>query len=368
MKNLTILILVVAWTPAQAAVFHVGPGMPYEKPSEVALIAEDGDTIEIEASTYMGDVAVWTQNDLVIRGIGGRPHLRAAGKSAENKAIWVIKGNNTTVENIEFSGGRVADENGAGIRLEGTHLTVRSCYFHDNENGILTGEDAESEVLVEYSEFSNNGFGDGYSHNMYIGRIARFTLRFSYSHHAKVGHQVKSRAEVNHILFNRLMDGVSGNSSYIIDLPDPGAAFIVGNEIQQGPAAENWAMLNVSQRLNLVNNTLVNDRGAGIFVRLTDESGSSILQNNIFAGRGNLGASGVSLVSNLAAESVGLASRTSFDFGLTAQSKAIDRGTAVSVMDAEVLPASEYVHPAAGKLRQLDGMIDIGAHEYQAAE
>ncbi|MBK8642006.1 MAG: hypothetical protein IPN15_07315 [Saprospiraceae bacterium] len=46
-------------------------------------------------------------------------------------------GRSTIVENIEFSECGVPDKNGAGIRLEATHLVVRSCYFHDNEDGIL---------------------------------------------------------------------------------------------------------------------------------------------------------------------------------------------------------------------------------------
>ncbi len=90
---------------------RVGPNRLYRKPSEVAQIAKDGDTIEIDAADYFGDVAVWPQNNLTLKCIGGRPHLRAAGQSAEDKAIWVIKGENTTVENMEFSGAKVGDKN-----------------------------------------------------------------------------------------------------------------------------------------------------------------------------------------------------------------------------------------------------------------
>ena len=97
-----------------------------------------GDTIEIDADVYEGDVAIWYQDNLTIRGVGGgRAHLKANGNNAEGKGIWVIKGNNTVVENIEFSESTVPDENGAGIRQEGAGLTVRNCSFHDNENGIL---------------------------------------------------------------------------------------------------------------------------------------------------------------------------------------------------------------------------------------
>ena len=122
-----------------AEVLLVGPDRLYKRPSEAASSAKDGDTIEIDAGVYSGDVAIWRQHNLIIRGVGGRANIKANGRAAEEKGIWVIKGDKTTVENIEFSGARVPDRNGAGIRQEGSGLTIRNCYFHHNENGILGG-------------------------------------------------------------------------------------------------------------------------------------------------------------------------------------------------------------------------------------
>jgi len=48
----------------------------------------------------------------------------------------VISGNNTTVENIEFTGAIVPNHNGAAIRQKGANLTVQKCYMHGNEEGI----------------------------------------------------------------------------------------------------------------------------------------------------------------------------------------------------------------------------------------
>jgi hypothetical protein len=179
---------------AQPAVLSVGAKRELKRPSAAAQIARDGDVIEIDAGIYDGDAVVWRQHRLTIRGVGGRAHLRADGAQAEDKAIWVVRGNDTTIEGIEFSGAKVPDGNGAGIRLEGAGLTVRDCYFHDNENGILTSANPASDIVVEHSEFAHNGFGDGYTHNLYIGNVRSFTLRFSYVHQALVGHNVKSRA------------------------------------------------------------------------------------------------------------------------------------------------------------------------------
>ena len=62
---------------------------------------------------------------------------------------------NIVIDNIELSGCRVLDKNGAGIRQEGSNLTIRNCYFHDNENGILSGKNPASEILIEKAEFAN---------------------------------------------------------------------------------------------------------------------------------------------------------------------------------------------------------------------
>jgi hypothetical protein len=363
--GMALQIVLLVGLPAHGAVYYVGPEMQYEKPSEVAGVAEDGDTIQIEVADYVGDVAVWEQNNLTFRGVGGRPHLIADGQSAESKAIWVIKGDNNTVENIEFSGAKVEDQNGAGIRLEGTNLTIRMCYFHHNENGILTGANPDSEILIEHSEFARNGAGDGYSHNMYIGVIARFTLRFSYVHGAKAGHQVKSRARANYILHNRLMDGREGTSSYLVDLPNPGKAFVIGNEMQQGPMAENWAMIRSIQELVLVNNTLVNDRSNGVFVALPENAESSFLQNNLLVGPGDLEAGEAYQRKNLRLANPVFASRVWYDYRLRESSPAIDQG---SPSDASIVPVEylqfEYQHAADRSDRTIVGVPDVGAHEF----
>ena len=45
--------------------------------------------------------------------------------------------------------------NGAGIRFERGRLTLRRCRFTDDENGVLTGNFADSELTIADSEFSH---------------------------------------------------------------------------------------------------------------------------------------------------------------------------------------------------------------------
>ena len=348
---------------------RVGSGKTYTKPSAAIAAASDGDVIEIDAGTYTGDVATLYRNNLTLRGVGGYAHLAANGANAGGKGTWVVKGNNTTVENIEFSGATVPDENGAGIRQEGNNLTVCHGYFHDNENGILGGS---GDILIEYSEFAYNGFGDGQSHNMYISDTNRFTLRYSYSHHAKIGHNVKSRAVENYILYNRIMDEVDGTSSYAIDLPDAGLSYIIGNLIQQGSGTDNSTIisygaeqgLNPKKELYVINNTIVNDLGSGTAIYVRSGTTAQIV-NNIFSGNGKVLSGPGILTTNLVSNNPGLVNIVGFDYRPTAASAGRDAGSDPGIVNGfSLLPVNQYRHKAGTEARPTAGSIDIGAYEY----
>src|SRR5579859_5626434 len=127
---------------------QVGPQRAIKLPSQAAMIARTGDVIEIDAEAYVADVAVWAADNLTIRGVGGRAKLLAAGQSAENKATWVIKGRNAVIENIEFAEAVSTNGNGAGIRAESVNLTIRNCYFHDNQEGILSALNTTTSRII----------------------------------------------------------------------------------------------------------------------------------------------------------------------------------------------------------------------------
>jgi len=375
------LLLFAIIVPARSTTWQVGPGRQYPSPSSVATLVGNGDTVAIDAGVYEADVARWSADNLVLRGVGGYAHLKANGTVYGGKAIWVISGNNTTVDSIEFSLAACPDRNGAGIRQEGAGLTVRGCRFHHNQNGILAGDNPASDIIIEHSEFDMNGFNDGYSHNLYINHVNSLTFRFNYSHHAMIGHELKSRAHRNYILYNRIGNEADGTASREIDLPNGGLAVIIGNEIMQGPRGENSNIIGyglegltnpTEHSLYLVNNTIVNEKGAGSFVSI--QSGTALYRayNNIMAGPGTplLGDAAVidtssNLVSSVAG--AGFVAASSYDYHLLSGSPAVDGGTEPGQDGAYALaPDAEYLHPLQRGERASAGRLDIGAHEYRS--
>jgi hypothetical protein len=369
-------IAIAGAPPASGATLTVGATKTYPVPSAAAAAAQDGDTIEIDAGTYANDGATWHANNLTIRGVGsGYAHLASSGSTGTvmGKAIWVIQGSNTTIENIEFSGAKVTDNNGAGIRQEGLGLTLRNCWFHDNQEGILTGDGGD--ILIEGSTFGNNGAGDGYSHNMYIGHVQSFTLRASWTHDAVVGHTVKSRAFKNVIEYNRITSEQGGSTSYELDFPNGGETYVIGNVIEQGVNTQNPTILtfaeegatNPTQALYVVNNTFVNDLASGTFVR-NQSAGQALIQNNIFVGPGTIQSGPAMSTSNLMPPADPLlVSRAGFDYHLaSAASPAIGAGTDPGTIGAmKLAPDSEYVQPASSEPRPR-GFADQGAFQYPA--
>ena len=390
----SLLAILALTTPARAATLKVGPGQTYATPCAAIAAASAGDLIEADASgTYTGDTCSWTTDNLTVRGVNGLAKIDDTGVAvADTKGIFVIYATTATIESFELSGAAISSaegNNGAGIRHEGINLVVRGCYIHDNQDGILgspvdmsgTVQNGEGAVLIENSEFSHNGAGDGESHNMYLGKYATFTLQFSYSHDANVGHLVKSRAYTSLIQYNRITDETGGMASYEIDLPVGGTAYVLGNIIEQSATTQNDNIISYGEEpqnvidpdthLFVVNNTFLNDDGRGTFVHLDPGiTTAALVENNIFAGGGtDCDETSATLTTNFDDPAMGdpmFVDQATYDVALMSGSPCIDKGTLPGPNGAQsLIPGYEYVQPESGEPRQIEGSaIDIGAYEY----
>lgn len=358
------LSTLTALTSRAQNIIRIGPRNAIKSIASAAAAARDGDVFEVEAGDYLGDIAVWTKDNITVRAVGGRVRLIASGMAAEGKAIWVVRGSNMKVEGFDFSGARVADKNGAGIRLEKGSLSVKDCAFMDCQNGILTSSNPTVELSIANSEFGYNGHGDGQSHNLYAGEIAKLTVAGSYFHHAKVGHLLKTRAAVNHIFYNRLTDESAGSASYELEFASGGVALVVGNIIQQGSQTQNPHLISYAaegykwptNELYLINNTLIDNRPhSGVFLRVKPGTATVKAVNNLLVGKASLDSAGPGDYRNnfnVDWDEFELAARE--DYRLKHQSKMLGKIIDAGTINGEALmPDSEYVHPR--KVARLKG-------------
>lgn len=405
----------------------VGPSRTYKKPSDAAKVVQSNDCVYIDAGDYPNDPALWpaSASNVTIRGVGGTVRLTVTNGSVNgagfptaswSKGIWVVDGANTTIENVEFScatsrtnntncsGVLVGDGNDAGIRLEAPGLTIRNCVFHDNDNGILGGPNVSGlsgDTLIEHSEFFRNGLGDGSTHNVYLNAHHNsVTFRYNYTHGAITGHNFKSRAATNYILYNRIMDETNAvttctdgpnncSASVEIELPCGGLSYVIGNVIEKGSHADSADLVKyaaeqnltgsgncpiaTTQELYVINNTMVNDyAGTTFFVRGFQTAPLLWAKNNIFWGQGtkiSWPGGGTATQANNVIANPQLLSQTTYDYHLTAASTAvIDQGAdpGADAHGYNLAPTEQYVYDRQSQPRPSNGALDVGAFEYVA--
>ena len=381
--SLAVLAFCAASSPG--AIRIVSTGATYSTVQSAVTAAANGDVIEIDSDYTGSAVFASISKDLTIRGAGAtRPVLDADFTCPNNQGLLILSGSsNVTVENLELRNCQGASNgNGCGIRIVGRNVTIRNCYIHDNEDGIMGNPSSStgSSVLVEYCEFAHNGFGNvGYTHNIYVGPYETFTMRCSWSHNTYTGHEVKTRALNNYIVYNRIgnedMNPEGTNASYEIDVPQAGLTYIMGNQVHQGLYTANSGIITYAEEgtinpdlhLYVVNNTIVNQRGSGAFIRNASAT-SAWVQNNVFQGTGTTISGPAISLNNWATNNAYLANVVAYDFRLTAASiGAIDAGgvpAPAPLPEFSLIPTCQYVHPCSYETRPASGLLDIGAYEY----
>lgn len=257
--------------------------------------AADGDTVVIQPGKY-AQSGVLRSNGVTI--IGRNVHL--SGQAVEGKAALVIRGNDVTIEGLEVSDIIVPDGNGAAIRQEGTNLTLRDVYFHNNQMGILTQRDTGI-LTIEDSVLESNGYpGGAFGHNIYAqGKMLRFVHSKSLGARHE-GHEIKSRAAKT-VIEDSIIASLDSNDSRCIDVPNAGEIIIRNNLIQMGPRSTNFDVIGIGledvvkhepRTAIITDNIFVLDDV--FFFRLVhhEDMDAVTVQNNIIVSRANPGLGG----------------------------------------------------------------------------
>jgi hypothetical protein len=164
------------------------------------------------------------------------------GGACEGKATLVLGGRSARVDGLVFTGVRVPDANGAGIRLEEGDLIVSYSRFSDGENGILTANGLPGSIAIDHSTFSGLGEGDG-THSLYVGHYGSLRVTNSRFERGVGGHYLKSRAPRVEVLDNSFDDSRGRRTNYLIDLSNGAAGRIAGNFFVQGTGKENYGTM-----------------------------------------------------------------------------------------------------------------------------
>ena len=237
----TLLVALLASGAGVAATLEVGPERAYPTLEAAARAAQDGDHVRIAAGEYL-ECAFWTADNLVIEGTGKPEDTVISDLACGDKALFVVTGNNITVRNMTLSRVRVADGNGAGIRMEGRDVTVEHVVFFNNQTGMLVASRPDSTVIIRDSAFiRNGGCAPGCANGLSVGDVAALRIERSRFEGTRFGHQIAARARVTEIAGCDITDGAAGNSSHLIDLGNAEQIVLRGNRLQKGVNSENHA-------------------------------------------------------------------------------------------------------------------------------
>ncbi len=418
-------IATLATTPARAAQIQVSPADGNAAYTKIEG-ARAGDEVVIAPGTYKFRVYLQAQapanNPIVIRAAdpNNPPRWDLSGTLVEaapgsytapdkNRGCWQIAGGtNYHIDGIVFENCHAADNDSAGLRYYSgaSGILLTNCLFQNNDNG-LTGGTENSDMTVEFSEFSNNGNTNASSssptHNVYIYG-GTFALRYSYLHDPLQAQNLHCRAVQSTIEYNWF----DRAKSYVGDLMTSDdyanapsgsiaqAMTLRGNVIiesaNQANQGQIWAVYNdeasgspVSFSVTALYNTVVGDGAHTAFIHLSNADStvmSASVNDNIIAGTSQpilvedgahatvtgknnwlqTGAAVSGLTGSLFGAAPGFSGAANDDFTLASGS------TCIGAADTSVggLPMAEYYQneTIARMYRVRSSAMDIGAFEH----
>jgi hypothetical protein len=294
-------------------VLTVAPAGEYQSVSAAATYAdkntnaEDYYDIQVTPGTYINDFPQVTRPMTIEAMPGGAVVLKATEALPNEKGI-ILTTASLTVNGLTLTGAEIDNSlggNGAGIRDQNTGpatVIVENSTFTGNQEGMLTGFDANETILVVNSKFINNGNPNEnyFQHGLYVNYAGSLTVSNSLFCGQLIGHDVKSRAAATIVESNQLYDGAgnaalgcnAGSTSFAIDTPNGGAVTISGNQIVQGATTQNQRMvdygeegLRYSNNNFLISNNSFTNSGVSNAIAIYDPNCvTAQLSNNTFVG------------------------------------------------------------------------------------
>lgn len=291
MKIFTVIcVLTLLCWPSYSAADIKLDGVPVDNIQTAFIHAKVGSLIEVGAGEYK-QAGILRHSNVTIRGIPGETIFHST--TVQGKAAFVIAGNNTRLENIACHSITVRDKNGACVRLEGKNLTLDNVYFHDSQQGLLSGKNSGL-VIVKNSRFERLGKA-GRAHGIYVGSGKLEIINSFFVSSKDEGHEIKSRAE-HTVIRNSVIASQSGSDSRLIDISNGGVLQIYDSVLQQGPNSVNWNLVGyglegyryATNRIDMLGNIILLEREKGnLFLQIKDNRVEPSLETNVFIGKKN---------------------------------------------------------------------------------
>lgn len=211
-------------------------GIVYEETSSAEKAIKNNSKVFIGRGVYSRGLYIKSDN-VLITGESGTHFKNAA---INGKAVFVVSGDNVTIENVRCSEIEVPSKNGACVRQEGKNLVLKNVHFHDSQQGILAGDNTGS-LTIEFSVFERLGYA-GKAHGVYSGNDELFIRHSQIINSVDQGHEVKTRAKITKIEYSTI-GSIDTNDSRSIDNSNGGVLIVKHSVIMQGPQTVNGQLM-----------------------------------------------------------------------------------------------------------------------------
>jgi hypothetical protein len=258
-------------------------GRGFDSLAEAAAALEDYDTLVISAGVYQQGLVISASNVRVL----GNGHVVIEKAQVQGKAAIVVSGDNVAIENIECRLIAVSDMNGACVRHEGHNLRLAHVFFHNSQQGLLTGYEPGLVEIVD-SRFELLG-QNGRAHGIYVGGGELMVSDSLFIAAKSSGHEIKSRASVN-VIEKSVVASFSSTDSRLIDISNGGSLLVRDSVLAQGPNSENRDLIGFAlegkyagdNRVELYRNIIFMERLRGNeLLNLPDSTIATKFENNI---------------------------------------------------------------------------------------